>query len=142
MRHASLAAALFALLLGVTVSAPADAGGPRFHHKHHFGHHKFHHGGHRFHHRHGGVRIGLFIGVPTLAYWQWHHHPYPYPFSHTVVVRESPPEYIEQSSPAPAAAAPQPQQWWYYCADARMYYPYVKECPGGWMRVAPHQPQQ
>ena len=27
--------------------------------------------------------------------------------------------------------------WWYYCIDAKTYYPYVNQCPGGWMRVSP-----
>jgi len=26
----------------------------------------------------------------------------------------------------------------YYCNDAKAYYPYVRECPSGWRRVAPH----
>jgi hypothetical protein len=44
-----------------------------------------------------------------------------------------PPAYIERD------AAPQPAEpvWWYWCAEAKAYYPYVKECPGGWQRVAP-----
>jgi hypothetical protein len=27
---------------------------------------------------------------------------------------------------------------WYYCNDAKAYYPYVRECRSGWLRVAPH----
>jgi len=35
-------------------------------------------------------------------------------------------------------ATPQGQSnYWYYCADSQAYYPYVKECPGGWQQVAP-----
>jgi hypothetical protein len=47
-----------------------------------------------------------------------------------------PSTYIQQDvQPAPA---PAPQQgYWYYCSDAQAYYPYVKECPGGWQRVSP-----
>lgn len=29
------------------------------------------------------------------------------------------------------------QSWWYYCVDAKTYYPYINQCPGGWLRVAP-----
>lgn len=47
------------------------------------------------------------------------------------------PTYIERSSPVEPAAP----VWWYWCADARTYYPYVKECPGGWQRVAPQTVQ-
>lgn len=43
------------------------------------------------------------------------------------------PVFIERSPPAEPAA----QIWWYWCADARAYYPYVQQCPGGWQRVAP-----
>lgn len=43
------------------------------------------------------------------------------------------PTYIERSAPAEPAAP----VWWYWCADAKAYYPYVKECPGGWQRVSP-----
>jgi hypothetical protein len=36
---------------------------------------------------------------------------------------------------------PEPQQqetsYWYYCKDSKGYYPYVKRCPSGWMRVVP-----
>jgi len=44
-----------------------------------------------------------------------------------------PPVYVERDPPA-APAAP---VWWYWCAEANAYYPYVKECPGGWQRVPP-----
>ncbi len=47
----------------------------------------------------------------------------------------------------PAAFAPPPPQqqqqqshYWYYCPDSRAYYPYVRECAGGWERVAPQPP--
>jgi hypothetical protein len=29
------------------------------------------------------------------------------------------------------------EYYWYYCPDAKAYYPYVKECPKGWMKVVP-----
>jgi hypothetical protein len=29
------------------------------------------------------------------------------------------------------------QPYWYYCERSKSYYPYVKECPSGWTRVAP-----
>lgn len=94
---------------------------------------------HRHHHSHVRLGIGLHFGVPLGGYY----HPAPYyPAYHpyyppTVIYRTAPePVYIERGS-EPAAPA---QNYWYYCADARAYYPYVKECPGGWQRVAP-QPQ-
>jgi len=85
-----------------------------FHHGFHHFHHGFHH--HRFRSR---VFIGVGVGVPLL-------YPYPYPYSPPVVVESAPPVYV------------QPQlQYWYYCQGAQAYYPYVKECPGGWLRVVP-----
>ena len=27
--------------------------------------------------------------------------------------------------------------YWYFCQDPQGYYPYVKNCPGGWMQVVP-----
>jgi len=37
--------------------------------------------------------------------------------------------------------APQSEQAssWYYCNDAKAYYPYVRECPSGWQRVVPQK---
>ena len=47
----------------------------------------------------------------------------------------SAPQAASYYAPAPA----QRQGEWYYCADSRSYYPYVRDCPGGWQRV-PVQP--
>jgi hypothetical protein len=52
----------------------------------------------------------------------------------------SPPQatqYVERSEAA-AEQAPAPATW-YFCREANAYYPYVKQCPGGWQRV-PAQP--
>ena len=27
--------------------------------------------------------------------------------------------------------------YWYYCDHPQGYYPYIKSCPGGWMKVVP-----
>ncbi len=43
-----------------------------------------------------------------------------------------------QPPPADGAAvnvAPAPVQYWYYCAAAHAYYPYVPSCPAGWQAV-------
>jgi len=61
-------------------------------------------------------------------------YPYPYAYSAPVVVQQAPQGYVEQAPPAPQ---PAPQQYWYYCEDARAYYPYVRDCPRGWMTVVP-----
>jgi hypothetical protein len=92
-------------------------------------------------HHHGPrVSIGIGFGVPYAAfpYYYPYYHPYygyaPY-YSTPIVVQQQPTVYVEQ--PAPQAQPQQPAGYWYYCNDARAYYPYVKECPGGWQRVAP-----
>ena len=84
----------------------------------------FHHGGH------GRVFIGthIFLGDP---FWGGPWYPYPYYPRTPVIVQQTPPVYIQQSTPGEAAT------YWYYCAQARGYYPYVKACPGGWMTVVP-----
>jgi hypothetical protein len=62
----------------------------------------------------------------------WWGAPYPYYYGASpVVVQPAPTEYIQQA-PAPPA-----QTYWYYCQNAGAYYPYVKDCPGGWMQVVP-----
>ena len=85
--------------------------------------------GHRGHGHRGGVSVGLAVG----PYWGWGPSYYPY-YHHAPVVieRQAPPVYIEQQSP-PAPAA----NYWYYCQSSNGYYPHVKECPAGWLRVLP-----
>jgi len=96
---------------------------------------------------HGNVRFGIMIG----PYWgaPWHYPPpyYPRYYPQIVVQPQAPQVYIEQPQapvaplpPAPVAAAP--ANYWYYCAAARGYYPYVKECPSGWQKVLPQPPGQ
>ncbi len=64
---------------------------------------------------------------------------YPYPYyagppaiaQQPVIVEQPPAEYVQQ---APQSDEP---SYWYYCPDPKGYYPYVKRCPQGWMKVAP-----
>ena len=62
----------------------------------------------------------------------------------TVSVWAPPPEptvYVERERAATEAPpAPAAEQWWYWCASARGYYPYVGACPEGWQRVVPQIP--
>lgn len=30
-----------------------------------------------------------------------------------------------------------PQPYWYYCQNPGGYYPYVQQCPNGWLQVVP-----
>ncbi len=80
---------------------------------------------------HGGVFIGgpMWWGPPPIYY-----SPPP------VYVQPAPPVYIQQAPP-PTYVERQPE-YWYYCAQSATYYPYVKSCPRGWMKVVPGDPTQ
>jgi hypothetical protein len=81
--------------------------------------------------RYGG---GLWIGPGWGAWWwppAYWGFPYPYYAGPPVVVEQSPPVYVQP--------APQPEEtyYWYYCQNPQGYYPYVRQCSGGWTKVAP-----
>ena len=126
---------LAALLTGALLSesALADRGHSGHFSGHHFAGHHF--AGHNFH---GHARFGVFIGGP----WYWPgYYPGPYYGSYygyppVVAVPAAPPTYIEQGE---AGDEPAQGAYWHYCAASKSYYPYVKQCLGGWQRV-PAQP--
>ncbi len=70
-------------------------------------------------------------GVPYPYYYPYYYYPQP-----PVVVQQQPPAYEYQEQ------APQTQQYyWYFCPEANAYYPYVRQCPGGWKKVIPTPPK-
>lgn len=101
-------------------------------------------------HRGHGARIGVHIGMPL--YWGWSspyygyspYYAYPpyssYPYyaypPPVVAVPSSPPVYVEREDDG-AGSSRSGGRYWYYCDRPEGYYPDVKECPGGWERVAP-----
>ena len=89
------------------------------------------------HGRGSHARTGVFIGAPVYprVYFPVPYY-YPAPYYHPSAFVAPPPTYIEQGG---VEAASEPG-YWYYCADAKAYYPYVKQCPGGWQQVAPSPP--
>jgi len=98
----------------------------------------------RPHYSHWHTSVGISIGVPLLGFGLYSPafyapFPYYYPayYPAPVVVQQQAPVYVEQSPPPPEAQPSAPAGYWYYCAEARAYYPYVKSCPAGWQRVAP-----
>ena len=103
------------LLLGATSMSPAFADRVRYR---------------------GHVGVGVAVG-PVWGPWYYpppyYYPPYP-PYPPTVIIERPapPPVYIEQSPPAPART-----DYWYYCQSRGGYYPYVKECPDCWLKVAP-----
>jgi hypothetical protein len=102
------------------------------------------------HHGHGGVGVGFYFGAPYPYPYYPPHYYYPYPYYPPVIVSPAqPPVYIEQGStqyapPVPNSVAPAPQtnSYWYHCDSPEGYYPYIKECPGGWKPVTPMPPPQ
>jgi hypothetical protein len=134
---------LLAVLL-LTSTVPGEArgghgghGGHRGGHGHHgfgHGHHGFGHGFHHFGHRFHGF-IGPRIGVSIGPYWDPYWTPYAYP---PVVIAPPPPVSVQPAPPV-AVQPPIPPSW-YYCDYPQGYYPYVRQCPGGWRPVAPTPP--
>jgi hypothetical protein len=94
---------------------------------------------------HGGRYYGhprVSVGFGFGGLWNWGYPAYYYPppyyyYPRVVGIPAEPVTYIERGD---AQAQPEePQGHWYYCADAKAYYPYVKHCAGAWQRV-PAQP--
>jgi hypothetical protein len=72
------------------------------------------------------------VAGPVFAPW-YPAPPYWY-YEQTVAV----PAYIERDPASADAAQP---QYWYFCKAAKIYYPYIGECPAGWQAVAPKLPR-
>jgi|SRR5579871_4242430 len=73
------------------------------------------HGGHWEHHHHHGHFGWWWVVGPD---WYLYDEPiYPYPDAYT-----------------PPGEEP---GWWYWCAAYQEYYPYVTDCPSGWVQVQP-----
>ncbi len=102
-------------------------GRPFFGHRHVGGHW---YGGFNFY---GGSRFGWstwpYAGpwYPGSVYPDYYAYPYYGPAYYPRPYIAQPPTYIERNAAGD----------WYYCRSARKYYPYVKECTGGWQRVSP-----
>lgn len=140
--------ALVAMAMALVVPLPSDAGqtnvfvGGRYSGGHsgyggHSGWRGYHAGG--GHHQHSsGSRF--YFGTTFLYGPPWYSYPgypaypyYPYYYAAPPVVIETPPPVYVQ----PDTRAEQEAYYWYYCQDPQGYYPYIKSCPGGWMKVVP-----
>ena len=66
--------------------------------------------------------LGVVGGVAVLA-------PYGAPYDSTpeAVASEQYPEDVQPYQQGPT--------YWYYCPNPQGYYPYIKNCPNGWMKV-------
>ena len=81
----------------------------------------------------GFVGPAFGFGVSPF-FWDpfWFPSPYPaYTYAPPVVIRPEPQVYVQQPS------APATSTYWYYCVDAKAYYPYPQQCPGGWLKMVP-----
>jgi hypothetical protein len=110
----------------------------------------FHGGGGHFHG--GGWGWGPGWGAAwDLGWWglaypyydnPYYGYPY-YPYNDgTPVIVEQPATKLYMQ-PAPQQTFPSQLEepiYWYYCQNPQGYYPYVKQCPKGWMKVVPSPP--
>jgi hypothetical protein len=84
--------------------------------------------------------------------WRHHVHRPRFYWGGTVVLNPwypygyypTPPVVIQQESPVYVQPEQEQPYYWYYCQDPQGYYPYIKNCPDGWMKVVPEvtPPQQ
>jgi len=86
---------------------------------------------------HGGngprVGIGFWVGP---GWWPYYYPSYYYPYYYP----PDPPVIIQQPEIYTQPQAQETPLYWYYCKEPQGYYPYVKECPSGWMKVVPTPP--
>jgi hypothetical protein len=82
---------------------------------------------------HGHLSGSMWIG-PGWGQWWGPVYTYPYYASTPVVVQQPPAEYIQ-----PSTQSEEPN-YWYFCENPQGYYPYVKKCPNGWLKVVPSPP--
>ena len=74
------------------------------------------------------------VGVIVGPYWGPWYSPAPYYYPPVVFERSAPPVYIEQPVPTEHSVK---NEYWYYCQSRGGYYPDVRECPDGWLKVLP-----
>jgi hypothetical protein len=71
-----------------------------------------------------GFGFSPFAGIPSGS-----QSPYPaYPYAPPLVIQPEPGVSAQQAA-SPATT------YWYYCAETNGYYPYTRQCPGGWRGV-------
>ena len=131
MKRTMLALLSWAAVLGVPSGATADV---------HFDA-RGAHPAPRIEREHARVIVGLGVGP---LWYPGYYYPY-YPVPSPVVVTSPPPLYVQPSAPAYIERSGSPPDesragYWYYCRHPEGYYPYVKQCPGGWQRELPQPP--
>ena len=88
-----------------------------------------------------GLGLGYGLGYGGYGFWPYYSYPPAYPPPSAVAVPAAPPVYVErQEMPQPQVSPP--PNYWYYCRAPEGYYPYVKDCPDGWLQVPPQPSSQ
>ncbi|MBS1137776.1 MAG: hypothetical protein H6R11_1730 [Proteobacteria bacterium] len=101
------------------------------------------HGHFRAVHGHSHGSYGVFFGslwypfgYPYYGYPLYGSPYYGYPYyAYPPAVYDPLPDYSTSATAQPPSAT------WYYCREAKTYYPYVSECPGGWESVPATPPE-
>jgi hypothetical protein len=97
-----------------------------------------HGGGHGGGYYSGWGWLPFWFGVTAIATLPYYLAPRNPP--QTVIIQQPPPD-VGYAQPPPPHIQSVVQNYWYYCQNPMGYYPYVKECPSGWMKVVPKVPQ-
>lgn len=88
----------------------------------------------------GGYGLGLGLGYGQgyggYGFWPYYSYPPAYPPPSAAMAPAVPPVYVERQDVPQPQASPS-SGYWYYCRAADGYYPYVKDCPDGWLQVSP-----
>jgi len=89
------------------------------------------------HGHHGGTRV--FIGG---SFWAgpppfWGPAPWGPRYYYSGPAYYGPPTAFVQPYGGYIQRGQEESDYWYYCENPQGYYPYIKSCPGGWMRVVP-----
>jgi hypothetical protein len=99
-----------------------------------------------------GHSLGYYGGAPYLPYqgypsgygfepWVGFGPRYGNSYPPVAAAPSPPPIYIQQQKVMPPQTQGPATYYWHYCRDPEGYYPYVRNCPGGWLQVVP-QPDQ
>jgi hypothetical protein len=110
-----------------------------------------------------GIGFGGFYGPGLFGpgffgsgYYSYPSYPYPYRYrypgayyyprsyysSPSIIAPSAPVIYIQRETPVTSQAQPVQTSYWYYCRNPEGYYPYIKQCPEGWLQVAPQPTPQ
>jgi hypothetical protein len=66
--------------------------------------------------------------------WGYPYYPYYYPYDSYY---EAPATVYQQQPAYQESTRQEEQSYWYFCTKPQGYYPYVKRCPSGWLKVVP-----